>query len=55
MAKEQEDGKICKAITKYSMKTGGGRGLPGEFFSYHILPEFVIPICVEVHQKCIFR
>jgi hypothetical protein len=34
MAKEQEDGKMRKAITKYSMKTGGGRGLPGEFFCF---------------------
>jgi hypothetical protein len=43
MAKEQEDGKIRKAITKYSMKTGGGRGLPGEFFFIPYPPRICYP------------
>jgi hypothetical protein len=29
-AKEQEDGRMRKALTKYAQQTGGGRGMPGK-------------------------
>jgi hypothetical protein len=46
-AKEQEDGKMRKAITKYALKTGGGRGILCKFALLSLLsvpysPQFVV-------------